>query len=100
MTVSFRRIIESLQDIAASQQMAVHLQVIVQGHRHLLYQGLGTHSPNPLNCWIDKWLESTHCTHIATDVATEVVLAAIAEVLYPGEVAKVLRRRPVVAVGK
>lgn len=50
MTVSFRRTIESLKDIAASQQMTVHLQDIIQGHRHLFYQGLRTHSPNPLNC--------------------------------------------------
>ena len=50
MTVSFRRIIKSLKDIAASRQMTEHLQVIVEGHRHLLYQGMGIHSPNPLNC--------------------------------------------------
>ena len=32
MTVRFRRIIESLKNIATSQQMTVHLQVIIQGY--------------------------------------------------------------------
>ena len=71
--------------------MTEHLQVIVEGHRHLLYQGLGTHSPNHLNCYIVKWLESTHWTHIVIDAATATVLAAIVEALHKGVCAIVLR---------
>ena len=45
-------------------------------------------------------LAETHCTHIVIVVAIVVVLVAIVEVLFPGVVAIVLRRRPVVVVGK
>ena len=47
MTVRFRRIIESLKDIVASQQMTVHLQVIVQGHDTPFSKGWG-HFPQTL----------------------------------------------------
>lgn len=42
-------------------------------------------------------LAETHCTHIVIVVAI-VVLVAIVEVLFPGVIVIVLRRRPVVVV--
>ena len=47
MTVSYRRIIESLKDIAASRQMTEHLQVIVEGHDTPFIKGWG-HLPQTL----------------------------------------------------
>ena len=45
-------------------------------------------------------LAETHCTHIVIVVAIVVVLVVIVEVLFPGVIVIVLRRRPVVVVGK
>lgn len=51
MTLSLKRIIKSLKDIAASQQMTVHLQVIVQGHKPPFIKGWGL---IPQTLWIVK----------------------------------------------